>query len=294
MGNVSIPEAIALFAHSKTARGAKGQVGTWPGRVVERLQFLNDIDEIGFVALKAKSKNVIREGEFEEGAAGVDLKVNPAFINSFPEKERLPAASLILVHEGTHAALDFHNQDQNLYEEMGARKLPIYYYRELSCPGVVNILTDKRVWLGHSNSFDEYRDMSRALDKDQMVDYVLSIPTYRARSYLDEDWVVNNFNNWGGIKNRWPGTRRLYVKKLLPVANDPHYAVRILGILESIQSKEEWDRMISAIKEIRRDRSLWTLQVSFEGLVGSRDLAGRMSMLEKRWGTVLTEQPGKP
>ena len=93
-------------------------------------------------------------------------------------------------------------------------------------------------------------------------------------------------------------------------ALDPFYAARLLSILESIQDREEWNAMIRAIKlegdEAKKEWAqsfeeytilpsrglLWTLQVSFETLLGDRALAARIGALEQRWGAALTERPG--
>jgi hypothetical protein len=288
MAEVSIAEAITLFDRSQTARGAMGAVAKWPLRVVERLRFLYDIEEIGLDTPTAKTEGGPPIGGWREGRQGYDLRVDPSYLKGLPEKERLPALSLILVHEGVHATIHF----GRLYVELMARKLPIYYYRELSGPGVLNALTGKRVWLGKSTNFDEYRDQSRYLDKDQLVDYVLSADTYyTGPSYLDPQWIMDNHRNWGGLKNRWAATKRLYVQLLLPAAHSSHFAALVLDILESIETKEEWDAMIGAIKKAGRDGSLRSLQVSFDALVGDRDRAARISHLERRWGTRLTEWP---
>ena len=85
----------------------------------------------------------------------------------------------------------------------------------------------------------------------------------------------------------------LYVKKLLPYAYDTHYAVRILSILESIEAREEWNRMIRAIMKMGRDRTLRTLQVSFDAPLGGRDFAARVARLEQRAGHGTHRAPGR-
>jgi hypothetical protein len=292
MTDVSISEAIALFDHSETARGSKGAVGKWPMRVIERLRYLHDTDEIGFENLPAK---II--GGWGGHQDGFDLALSRAYVQRLPERERLPFVSLVLVHEGVHAT-DVLGYNW-IYDEMMGRKLSIYYYRELAGPGVVNVLTGERVGVGKSDIFEQFREMDEYMKKDQLVDYVLYIPLYTGPEYLDKDWIVDNFNNWGGMKNRWASTRRLYARKLLRAARgepkpalDPYYAVRLLGILESIEERAEWDDMIAAIKKLSRDGSLWTLQVSFESLLGNRSDSVRIGTLEQRWGTALTERPG--
>jgi hypothetical protein len=248
--------------------------------VVERLTHLYDMDEIGFEAPATKVKNGIIQGEWGEYRKGFDLRLNPAYFKKLPERDRLPALSLILVHEGVHAAVDF----EKLYDELAARKLPIYYYRELSGPGVVNELTGERILLHKAGSLREFERQSEALDKDQVLDFVLSTPGYANRKYLDENWVVANLDNWGGVRNRWPGTRKIYVTMLAPVAFDPHYAQPLLTILEAVGTKPEWD---AAIGEIKKRDLLWALQSGFGKLSADPKLRDRVAALERKWGTVL-------
>jgi hypothetical protein len=287
MADVSLSEAISLFDNSDTARGAKGSVGKWPLVIVEKLRYLHAVDEVGFV-LPDKKKRATQKGSYLENRSGADLRINPDYLKRLPEKHRLAALSLVLVHEGTHAIFDW-SDGRRLFEELMARKVPIYYYRELLGPGVVNILTGKRVWLGSSDAMPHLEEQSRLLEREQLVDYTLDIGSYQKDSYLDEKWIKDNLGLWGGLGNRWASTRRLYVTKLLPVASDPYYAVAILEILESIQTNEEWKGMIEAIKKKSRDGSLRTLQIGFEGLLGSKAHTGRIASLQRKWGTQLTE-----
>ena len=118
--------------------------------------------------------------------------------SALPEPQRLPFVSLVLVHEGVHATGIL--SKQWLYDEMMGEKLSIYYFRELAGPGVVNVLTGKRVWAGQSEEFDLYRTASDFLNKDQLVDYVLyhGGGLYSGPAYVTEDWIVDNLDNWGG------------------------------------------------------------------------------------------------
>ena len=56
-------------------------------------------------------------------------------------------------------------------------------------------LTGRRIRLGKSATFDEYREQGRYMDKDQFVDFVLSFDVYRRRCEADRrphDGVVRN------------------------------------------------------------------------------------------------------
>src|SRR5262245_53451080 len=105
MADVSIAEAVALFSASQTASGGRGGVARWPQRVAERLRYLSDIEEIGYVLPSSKQEQGTLEGSWEEGVNGPDLQLNPAYVKRLPEKDRLAVVSLILVHEGTHAVI---------------------------------------------------------------------------------------------------------------------------------------------------------------------------------------------
>src|SRR5262249_40143200 len=146
-------------------------------------------------------------GGYRANVRGFDLRISPDYVQRLPEQERLPFVSLVLVHEGVHATGIL--AKQWLYDEMMGEKLAILYFRELAGPGVVNVLTGKRVWIGNSPNFDLYRTASDFLDKDQLVDYVLyhGGGLYSGPAYVTEDWIVDNLDNWGGLKNRWPPTK---------------------------------------------------------------------------------------
>jgi hypothetical protein len=286
MADVSIAEAVALFAGSNTASGGQGQVARWPQRVVERLRYLNDIEEIGFVLPAAKQKRETNRGSWKEGRSGYDLRVNPEYLKRLPEKDRLAAVSVVLVHEGMHAVLG--DSIPRLNEELLARKVPIYYYRELIRQGVVNSWTGQRVWLGASDGVDHLRAQSRYVDQDQLVDHTLAVRSYH--KLLEPAWIKDTKDLWGGLANRWPGTRRLYVKTLLSVAADPYFGSLVLEILESIQSRQEWDAMIDSIKQISGG-SLRSVQIKLDGLLGDRNLRARLGRLEQKWKVGLTESP---
>jgi hypothetical protein len=139
------------------------------------------------------------------------------------------------------------------------------------------------VWLG-KGTFPEYDKMSDLLRKDQLVDFVVDIKTYRAADYLNAQWVVDNLANWGGPRNRWPSTKGRYVK-VLAKSLDPHYASRILDIMESVEHRADWDVMMAKAGSLR------TIQIALEDVAADRRLSPRVAGLQRRWSVTLTEQP---
>lgn len=289
MTDNDIREAILLFEYSATARGGRGPVGMWPAKVVARLWRLYKTREVGFVVLKKKTQR----GGWEEGRDGFDLQINPSYVNRLPKRNRLAAVSLTLVHEAVHAEFP-HGDEQGLYSELAARKLAIRYYRELSGPGVINeeadfpgskSPNDRRVYLP-PGTFLEYRKMSDALTKEQLVDYVLRIDTYRGEGYdFNAQWVKANIRNWGGLRNRWPETRRHFVSAILR-HRDVYYIPELLEILESIDSATEWTTLLTPTR-------LRIIQTYLDGAVGDSRLSPRIVALERKWKVSLTEQPGR-
>jgi hypothetical protein len=284
MPKVTIADAITLFEFSDTARGGRGAVGTTPPLVVTTLKRLYAANEIGFQAQPVKTWR----GSHQK-RAGFDIQISPSYIDGLPAKEQLAALSLVLVHEAVHEVLEPQNISR-LVDEMGARKTPIYYYRELAGPGVFNEAADfpgstksTRVRLP-PGTFPEYSEMSALLDKDQLVDFVVDIKTYRAPDYLNAQWVVDNLGNWGGPRNRQPKTKGRYIK-VLAQSHDPHYASRILDIMESVDRREDWDTMMAKAGSLR------TIQIALEDLAANKRLSPRIGALEKKWRVALTERP---
>jgi hypothetical protein len=174
MDRSDIAEAVVLFQFSNTAmQNVRART------VLQKLQYLYRRNEIGFYTLPRRSLR----GTWREGRAGHDLRLNTAYFERIPEANRLAGLSLTLVHEATHATVDF----TRLYDEMAARLMPIHYFRELSGPGVFNEANDPqrpgrgpRVVRLPAGSFPEYEEMSEAVRNDQLVDYVLSIRNLHA------------------------------------------------------------------------------------------------------------------
>jgi hypothetical protein len=285
MKRATIRDAILLFEYSTTAKGGRGPTGKWPGLVVKRLWELYKASEIGFVRQESDSTR----GSWDPDQPFINLQINPHYINSLPENQRLAAVSLILVHEGVHAALDFLD-DKSIYSELAARKLGVYYFRELSGPGVFNEASDppapgKRAQLVvlPRNAFPEYLKMSAALDKDQLIDYILGIPSYTDPDDLTPQWIVETLSLWGGLKNRWAKTRGLYVK-VLAKSREPLYEPFILTVMESIDRQKDWDVLIDNAGSLR------TIRIALGDLTSRRDHE-RIAALEKKWEINLTENP---
>ncbi len=281
MDRSDIRDAITLFQYSRTA-----QRGGRAAEVVRALWRLEATNEIGFADRGAAN----HEGSWKAGRPGFDLRVNINYIKTIPRPDQLAVLSLLLVHEGTHAALKW----TRLLEEMAARLLPIQYYRELTGPGVFNEANDPprpgkpfgivRLAKGRYKSYDQE---SEALQRDQLIDYLLSIETYQKRKNLYPRWIVDHLSLWGGLANRLPATKGLYVR-VLAQSIDRRYVVHILDILESINNRADWDAMMAAEKRLPR------LQLALDDLTTNRRLSERIAALQRRWGVTLTETPPVP
>jgi hypothetical protein len=284
MDKDDVSDAILLFQFSQTARSSAERAPI----VIRHLWDLFRRKEIGFFDLGKPNYR----GSFKAGRPGFDLQINPHYIDKLHKNERLGSLSLLLVHEGVHAAVNF----KNLYSELAARILSIHYYRELSGPGVFNEANDPpqpgKQWgviRIAPSKFPEFQEQSDALRREQLLDYVLSIETdtgktYTAPHYIDAQWVIDKLQLWGGLKNRWATTKGLYIR-LLAKTLDPHYAGAILEIMESVERREDW---MEAMKEAG---ALHTVQLALDELSTGHQFSARIVHLERKWGLRLTEEP---
>jgi len=276
MNGGDIAEAITLYQYSATARSsARGQA------VVRTLGDLYRRHEIGFHDLGPPTLH----GNWQR-RAGDDLQVNINYIDRLPAAMRLGGLSLLLVHEATHATVAF----PSLYSEMAARLLSIGYFQELSGPGVFNEANDpprpgQPSSIVHiaPGSFPEFGRMSEALRKDQLIDYILSIPDYTGPGYITPRWIVDNLTNWRGLRNRWPKTRGLYIR-LLADSRDLYFNRAIIDIMESIEHRPDWDTMMGAAGSLR------SIQLALDDLSAQPQYGGRIVALERRWGAHLLEE----
>lgn len=277
MDRGDIAEGITLFRYSNT--------GLSNGRAQDVVRNLLDLyrrDEIGFHVL---ARPTLR-GTWQQGRAGHDLRINTTYFNNLTPAVRLGRLSLLLVHEATHATVNF----SKLYDEMAARMLPILYWRELSGPGVFNEANDPpRPGQGSSivrlapGSLLEFDEQDRALSRDQLIDDILAIRTYTRSSYITPQWIIDNLNNWRGLRNRWPQTRGLYVR-LLAQSVDTHFTRAIVDIMESINTQADWDAMMANAGPLR------SIQIALDDLSARPQFGGRIVALERRWRARLREQ----
>jgi len=297
-----ISDAIQLFENSKTARA-----GGRASDVVRGLWNLYNRNEIGFRVQRQKQTR----GSYLAGRPGYDLQVSPQYIDGLPAKERLGALSLEVVHEAVHDLNEMwtsapNNEDNRyLLDEMAARKLQVSYYRELTGPGVFNEANDPprpgKQWgiiRVTPDRFPAFKEQSDFIRKDQLVDYVLSIQTYTADVYIWPKWIIDNLELWGGLKNRWPKTKGLYIS-VLAGRPDPYYSEAILKIMESVDQQKDWTEMLDKATDKTLDKTgnpnspravtLRTIQIALDAL-GDRSSA-RIANLERRWRVRLTEQP---
>jgi hypothetical protein len=279
MDRSDITDEIELFRYSRTCAAG--------GRAAEVLRTLRRLDaanEIGFVDLGRSTKH----GRWRAGREGFDMQLNFNYINSLPKQDQFGALSLLVVHEGTHAAVDF----TKLLDEMAARVLPIHYYRELSGPGVFNEANDPprpgkpygviRIGTGRLEGF---RKQSEALAKDRLIDNILSRERYTEDDYVTPQWVVDHLSLWGGIANRLPTTKGFYVS-VLATSVERYFTSRIVDILESVATRPEWNEVI---ENVSRRRSL---RIALDDLAAAdRNLSRRVAALQQRWDMKLTDDP---
>jgi hypothetical protein len=277
MDRDDVRQGIMLFQYSDTARR-----GGHAPDLIERLWRLYRRNEIALQDLGP----AWHHGEWGAGP-GPDLRINTAYLESLPSRLRLGALSLLLVHEGMHATVNF----TRLYDELAARILPVHYFRELSGPGVFNEASDPPRPGGHtevvqlpSGSMPSFDRQSEALRHDRLIDYVLSIDTYTRPRYVNPRWIINNITNWHGLGNRWPETRGLYIRVLAPTV-DAYFTRAIPDIMESIGTREDWDAMMEEAGSLR------TIQIALGDLSARREYATRIVALERRWGVHLREEP---
>jgi hypothetical protein len=277
MDRGDIAEGITLFRYSNTAM-SNGRAQT----VVQTLLDLYRRNEIGFHVLARASLR----GTWQRGRAGHDLRINTTYFEGLPPAVQLGRLSLLLVHEATHATVNF----TKLYDEMAARMLPILYYRELSGPGVFNEANDpprpgqpSRIVRIAPGSLPEFEEQSEALRRDQLIDQILSIRSYTRPSYITPPWIVDNLTHWRGLRNRWPGTRGVYIR-VLTESVDFYFTRHIVDVMESIESRADWDEMMDKAGSLR------AIQIALDDVSARAEYGGRIVALERRWRVHLREQ----
>jgi len=281
MSKELIRQAILLYEYSGTVKGYFGPVGTLPHRIVPRMWDLYNRNEIGILDLGNASKR----GTWRGGRAGADLRINKKYLENLPEKNRLAALSMVLVHEAAHAVLPY----PRMLDELAARQITVYYYRELSGPGVFNEAAEipgstrrRSLNVQLPPNFGSYGKQSKYLRKGQLIDHMLSIKTYRQRREFNADWVIAHISHWGGPSNRWSSTRGRYIRKLANKVGS-YYTAHILDIMESVKTRNQWNRMMRKSGKLRR------IQIALEDLGAENQYAARINALQDKWDVTLTE-----
>ena len=344
MDSYDINEAIFLFQASDTARGVNGRFDELPGgpaAVLSKLWELWGQQEIGGCTTTGVpvpkgprsvhgvprlppaapppvssynpdgTRRMVPLGSYQKGRAGYDLCVTNEQILMLPEKDRIPAISLHLVHEAVHALLDATSDGASLEEEVAARRLEIEYHDELSTgKGVFNCFA---VTPAAQDDFTKIvetplrsvKTQSKWLAKDQLADYLLGFDFYR--EYInDPEWIVKNIRTiWGGINNRWATTKGLSIRALISddraqadigsgkgVSEDRQ--ALMLEIMESIKQKAHWDEMMRYAGQDRSavSASAYSLQSALVSV--NSVFTQRIRKLEATWGTNLTKEPQGP
>jgi hypothetical protein len=333
MESYDINEAIFLFQASDTAHGVNGRFDELPGgppAVLSKLWNLYGQNKIGGcteegasvpggplsvhgVPLGSYHKGRLgkgRLGSYSEGRAGIKICVTNEQILMLPEKDRIPAISLTLVHEAVHALLNAKSGGARLESEVAARRLEIEYHDELSTSkGVFNCFAVTPAaqddYTKVETPLRSVKTQSKWLAKDQLADYVLGFDSYR--EYInDPEWIVKNIRTiWGGINNRWATTKGLSIRAL--ISDDRAQAdigsekgvsadrqALILEIMESIKQKAHWDEMMRSAGQDRSAVSAPAYSLQSALVSVNPVFTQRIRKLEATWGTNLTKEPQGP
>ncbi len=249
-------EAASMYIYSPTGRGLRGspRQRSLATQVVRKLQQEIGEDEIGFSNLDANTYGVSYEGISSWGRN--DIQVTNILQGD------IAGTSIVLVHEGTHLVIDRHY----VHEELDCRTLEILYFEDLTYrPDRWWYETRRGGWAAsvqlnpatlsgapYLQGLDYQR---RLLQRDQLVDYVLSMSEYA--DSVRADWVRQNFSNWGGISNRWLSSKVVFMKRLAGAGGDlnARFMVHILMSIDPTR-RSDWDAVVRAAGGIDRLRSV--------------------------------------
>jgi hypothetical protein len=252
MSSPYVYDGINIFKYSPTGQGTRrvGGDAAYQQRyarvialAVDKMWLLWRQNEIGAEILERNrgGESGVREG--------FDIRINQMFqpdnepraYSNTQNQSKLAAFSLILAHEAIHLV---HNLNL-VEEEVICRTVELLYFQDLLhglsyTSRVTGERCNARLSAGSSAGRTVIRDcndMRRWHERAQLVDYVLRIPTYQHR--LSAQFVRRSFRWWGGIGNRQPLTKGLYLRAL---AEDGQRAdVRLMiEILQSFSSQAEW------------------------------------------------------
>ncbi len=249
-------EAASMFISSPTGRGQRGnpRQRSLATQVVRKLQNLISEDEIGFSNLDANTYGVSYEGIASWGRN--DIQVTNIL------RSDIAGTSIVLVHEGTHLVIDRHY----VQEELDCRTLEILYFEDLAYTptrwlyqtrngGTATSVQLNPATLSGAPYLQGLDYQRTLLGRDQLVDYVLSMSEYS--DSVRTDWVRQNFNNWGGIGNRWPSSQGVFIRRLASDGGELNAAF-IVRILLSVSHtrRDVWDYLVRMAGGLDRLRSV--------------------------------------
>jgi hypothetical protein len=273
-----VDDAIKLYEKSRTGRG-KGDPSLSPLAVIvaKKLRRLFEDDEIGIALL--------RKGRF--GEAGEEWWEHDVRIASISFWD-IASLSNVLVHEAAHLCMFL----SSFEEEVRCRLLEMDYYSQLR-HGIW--LDDGRSvrFVAYSIGDDPVRREYRYgyYLKGQLIDVILNSGTYS--DDLTEKWVRANIYEWGGIANRWTTSKGHFIRVLAKRKDESgHNASLILRILESIEEKKHWDKMLlkvgflAGIKDEKtlRDAGLTRIKKALGSGLFLGSAEGKIRILEGKFG----------
>jgi len=281
-GKKIVQEVIGVVKNSRLmAKDA------WYKLSIGHLERLQNHDRIKFASLRDAT-----HGKYVEESD--TIVINLVYCTDLDQIDIIQGLSLVLVHEASHVTYKLDKQankvvnDFLLFNEMRAFTLEIKFFRELAGEGIKNPATGKVVRI--QGDFEGRNILIGFVNKDQLADHLIVDREYSTKFHVNPEWVFATIDLWGGVKNRWPKTKRLYVVRLLNdfgTYTSPNAARHILRILRSIEARSEWDAMLADINT--EFGSLQPLQSSFKAFRSDTVLLNDVLMLQQRWKTPLVE-----
>jgi hypothetical protein len=281
-----IYDAINVFKYSRTGQGTAsiGGDATYRQRyrqlaqdVVTKLWELYSADEIAFAPL---GPNLI--GDSLPGRPGADIRVNnqlepsanAATYATAAEQGKLAACSGNIVHEATHIVRPIASYPES---EVLCRTIQLFYIQELKLGcSYQSCITHTRCTaklLPLTPWYQSYQWRLNRLASSDLIDSIFDIPEYRRdlETAATADFVARSQTWWGGLDNRWPSTKGLFLKSLASqTAQD--YSETILKVLESITAAQ-WSAvksMAGNLDKIRQGLRLNAMNHRLDNRYGGR------------------------
>jgi hypothetical protein len=210
-------DAINAFKGSETGHGRMQIAGGAPyvrryrriaSDVLDKLwELWGERDEIQFHAfpLSPSGRVVHADSGYRWGP---NIRVNEV------HRGNLAITSAMLVHEGCHRVRSV-GVLNDLDEEIITRTLQISYYRELRAGIRIHSESRGQIVDLQLNPRDDPADMETMdghIRRGRLIDWLVRIPEYRR--HIDEEWIRERIDWWGGPSNRTPETRRIYIEIL--------------------------------------------------------------------------------